>query len=206
MTSLFEPGRIGPVQVPNRIVMAPMTTRAADRDGFVTPQTLAYYSARARGGVGLITVEMASPERCGRHRQHELGIFDDRFLPGLARLASAIRAEGAKASIQLGHAGGHTRPDICGEAPIAPSAIAHVVEEVTTEDHHPRGDEQGAHRRDDGPLRCRGSPRRRGGFRLRRDPRRARLSYLPIPHPVREIGAATSMAAACRTAPASVSS
>ena len=133
MTSLFEPGRIGPVQVPNRIVMAPMTTRAADRDGFVTAQTLAYYSARARGGVGLITVEMASPERCGRHRQHELGIFDDRFLPGLARLASAIRAEGAKASIQLGHAGGHTRPDICGEAPIAPSAIAHVVEEVTTE-------------------------------------------------------------------------
>ena len=70
MTSLFEPGRIGPVQVPNRIVMAPMTTRAADRDGFVTAQTLAYYSARARGGVGLITVEMASPERCGRHRQH----------------------------------------------------------------------------------------------------------------------------------------
>src|SRR5215470_11934088 len=107
MASLFEPGRIGPVEVPNRIVMAPMTTRAADAEGFVTQQTIAYYTARARGGVGLITVEMASPERCGRHRQRELGIFDDRFLPGLTRLVRAIHAEGAKASIQLGHAGGH---------------------------------------------------------------------------------------------------
>jgi 2,4-dienoyl-CoA reductase-like NADH-dependent reductase (Old Yellow Enzyme family) len=133
MASLFEPGRIGPVEVPNRIVLAPMTTRAADREGFVTAQTIAYYSARARGGVGLLTVEMASPERCGRHRQHELGIFDDRFLPGLTRLAGAIHAAGAKACIQLGHAGGHTRPDICGEQPIAPSAIPHLVEEVTTE-------------------------------------------------------------------------
>jgi 2,4-dienoyl-CoA reductase-like NADH-dependent reductase (Old Yellow Enzyme family) len=133
MASLFEPGRIGPVEVPNRIVMAPMTTRAADREGFVTAQMIAYYTARARGGVGLVTVEMASPERCGRHRRRELGIFDDRFLPGLARLAGAIRAEGAKTSIQLGHAGGHTRPDICGEQPIAPSAIPHLVEEVTIE-------------------------------------------------------------------------
>lgn len=133
MTSLFEPGRIGPIEVPNRVVMASMTTRAADLDGFVTPQTIAYFAARARGGVGLVTVEMASPERCGRHRRRELGIYDDRFLPGLSQLAAAIHAHGAKASIQLGHGGGHTRTDICGEEPIAPSAIPHVVQEVTTE-------------------------------------------------------------------------
>ena len=133
MASLFEPGRIGPVEVPNRIVMASMTTRAADAEGFVTPQTLAYYIARARGGVGLITVEMASPERCGRHRRRELGIYDDRFLPGLRELVAAIHSQGAKASIQLGHAGGHTRADVCGEEPIAPSAIPHVVQEVTTQ-------------------------------------------------------------------------
>ena len=133
MASLFEPGRIGPIDVPNRVVMASMTTRAADEAGFVTPQTLAYFEARARGGVGLITVEMASPERCGRHRRRELGIYDDRFLPGLRQLVAAIHAQGAKASIQLGHAGGHTRADVCGEEPIAPSAIPHVVQEVTTE-------------------------------------------------------------------------
>jgi 2,4-dienoyl-CoA reductase-like NADH-dependent reductase (Old Yellow Enzyme family) len=74
---------------------------------------------------------MASPERAGRHRFRELGIYDDRFLPGLRRLTDALHARGAKASIQLGHAGGHTREDICGEAPIAPSAIPHFVFEVT---------------------------------------------------------------------------
>lgn len=131
--SLFDPGRIGPVKTRNRVLMASMTTRCADDEGFVTPNTIAYYKARAEGGVGLITVEMAAPERCGRHRRFELGIYDDRFLPGLTELVSVIHAAGAKASIQLGHGGGHTREDICGEAPIAPSAIPHVVQEFTTE-------------------------------------------------------------------------
>lgn len=113
--------------------MPAMTTRAADAEGFVTDQSLAYYRARARGGVGLITVEMASPERAGRHRHHELGIHSDVFLPGLTRLVDEIHRWGAKASIQLGHGGGHTRIDICGEQPIAPSAIPHPVQEITFE-------------------------------------------------------------------------
>jgi 2,4-dienoyl-CoA reductase-like NADH-dependent reductase (Old Yellow Enzyme family) len=130
---LLTPARIGSVEIKNRIVMPPMTTRTADADGFVTEDTVAYYMARARGGTGLITVEMASPEKCGRHRFHELGIYDDRFLPGLTRLVGEIHVGGAKASIQLGHGGGHTRKDICGETPIAPSAIPHPVYEITFE-------------------------------------------------------------------------
>jgi dimethylglycine catabolism A len=133
MNILLTPARIGSVQIPNRIVMPPMTTRTADAEGFVTDDTMAYYLARARGGVGLITVEMASPEKAGRHRRHEIGIYDDRFLPGLTRLVDAIHRAGSKASIQLGHGGGHTRRDICGETPIAPSAIPHPVYETTFE-------------------------------------------------------------------------
>jgi 2,4-dienoyl-CoA reductase-like NADH-dependent reductase (Old Yellow Enzyme family) len=129
----LQPGQIGPLHVPNRVIMAPMTTRKADRDGFVTDETIAYYVARARGGVGLITVEMASPEKVGRHRHFELGIYDDRFLPGLKRLVAAIHAQGAKAAIQLGHGGGHTRIDIAGEEPIAPSDVPHSVQEGHTE-------------------------------------------------------------------------
>jgi len=94
---------------------------------------VAYYMVRVRGGVGLITVEMASPEKAGRHRRRELGIYDDRFLPGLTRLVRDIHAGGARASIQLGHGGGHTRADICGESPVAPSAIPHSVFETTFE-------------------------------------------------------------------------
>jgi dimethylglycine catabolism A len=128
---LLTPARIGPAEIKNRIVMPPMTTRLSDDEGFVTDEAIAYYMARVRGGTGLITVEMASPERAGRHRRRELGIYDDRFLPGLQKLVAAIHAGGAKASIQLGHGGGHTRRDICGETPVAPSAIPHPVVETT---------------------------------------------------------------------------
>jgi 2,4-dienoyl-CoA reductase-like NADH-dependent reductase (Old Yellow Enzyme family) len=133
MNILLTPARIGPVEIKNRIVMPPMTTRTADDDGFITEECIAYYLARVHGGTGLITVEMASPEKAGRHRRREIGIYDNRFVPGLKRLVDAIHSGGAKASIQLGHAGGHTRADICGETPIAPSAIPHPVYETTFE-------------------------------------------------------------------------
>jgi 2,4-dienoyl-CoA reductase-like NADH-dependent reductase (Old Yellow Enzyme family) len=113
--------------------MPPMTTRGSDEEGHVTDQTVAYYMARVRGGVGLITIEMASPEKAGRHRRRELGIYKDDFIPGLTRLVAEIHGGGAKASIQLGHGGGHTRIDICGEQPVAPSAIPHPVYEITLE-------------------------------------------------------------------------
>src|ERR1041385_6164596 len=133
MNILLTPARIGPVTIPNRIVMPAMTTRTSDEEGHVTDASIAYYMARVRGGTGLITVEMASPEKAGRHRRRELGIYDDRFLPGLTNLVREIHRGGAKASIQLGHGGGHTRVDICGETPIAPSAIPHPVYETTLE-------------------------------------------------------------------------
>jgi dimethylglycine catabolism A len=133
MNILLTPARIGPIEIKNRIVMPPMTTRTADDEGFVTDDCIAYYMARVRGGTGLITVEMASPEKAGRHRRREVGIYDDRFIPGLRRLTDAIHGGGARAAIQLGHAGGHTRIDICGETPIAPSAIPHPVYETTFE-------------------------------------------------------------------------
>ncbi len=131
MSMLFSPKFIGAMEVRNRIVMPAMTTRLANEDGTVSDATIAYFAARAAGGTGLVTVEMASPERVGRHRFRELGIYDDRFVPGLQRLTESIHAHGAKASIQLGHAGGHTRQDICGETPIAPWALPHYVFEVT---------------------------------------------------------------------------
>ncbi len=131
---LLTPGRIGGVEMRNRVVMPSMTTRGADAEGHVTENTMAYFCERAEGGVGLITVEMASPEKAGRHRHFELGIYDDRFLPGLSRLVAALQERGAKVAIQLGHGGGHTRRDVNGgEPPVAPSAIPHVVQEGTTE-------------------------------------------------------------------------
>jgi len=133
MNILLTPARIGPAEIPNRIVMPPMTTRGSDAEGNVTDQTIAYYMARVRGGVGVILVVLASPEKAGRHRLRLRYFYHDGFIPGLTRLVSEIHRGGSKASIQLGHGGGHTRIDICGEQPVAPSAIPHPVYETTLE-------------------------------------------------------------------------
>ena len=90
MSALFSPAEIGGVESRNRIVMPPMTTRLADGEGHVTEKTIAYYRARAAGGVGLVTVEMTSPERVGRHRARELGIYDDRYRHGLGAVVPGL--------------------------------------------------------------------------------------------------------------------
>jgi 2,4-dienoyl-CoA reductase-like NADH-dependent reductase (Old Yellow Enzyme family) len=145
--ALLEPIDIGGTRIPNRIVLASMTTRLAEKDGSVTDALIAYYRARVRGGVGLITVEMASPEQEGRHRFSELGIFDDRYLPGLTRLVDALRSErdDVRLSIQLGHAGSRARSVVSGRDPIAPTALPTKVFEVEQENNPSKGNDQGTH-------------------------------------------------------------
>jgi 2,4-dienoyl-CoA reductase-like NADH-dependent reductase (Old Yellow Enzyme family) len=117
-----------------------MTTRLADGEGHTTAALSAYYRARVRGGVGLITVEMASPELSGKHRFGELGIYDDAFLPDLRRLVSELRSEGpdVRLSIQLGHAGSRSRRAVSGRTPVAPSAIPTSVFEIERETQTPQ--------------------------------------------------------------------
>ena len=186
MNILLTPARIGPVEIKNRIVMPPMTTRTADAEGFVTDDTSPITWRGCAAASGLITVEMASPEKCGRHRRHEIGIYDDRFLPGPTRLVAEIHRGGAKASIQLGHGGGHTRVDICGETPIAPSAIPHPVYETTFETIVPQEMTKARIAETVAAHVARRVARAKSRLRLRRNPCRARLSDLAIPRAVRE--------------------
>ncbi|MCM3847009.1 hypothetical protein ND486_12490 [Pseudonocardia sp. DR1-2] len=130
---LFDPIEIGGVRLRNRTLLPSMTTRLADDAGHVTDATLAYYRARAEGGVGLVTVEMASPEIAGKHRFRELGIYDDEFLPGLRRLVDTLHEAGARASIQLGHGGSRARSVVSGTTPVAPSAVPTPVFEIEAE-------------------------------------------------------------------------
>nr|WP_255497406.1 NAD(P)-binding protein [Pseudonocardia sp. SID8383] len=130
---MFDPIEIGGVRLRNRTLLPSMTTRLADDAGHVTEATLAYYRARADGGVGLVTVEMASPEIAGKHRFRELGIYDDMFLPGLRRLVDTLHEAGARASIQLGHGGSRARSVVSGTTPVAPSAVPTPVFEIDAE-------------------------------------------------------------------------
>lgn len=126
------------MEVRNRIVMPPMATGFASGDGSVTDRQVAYYEERARAGPGLIIVEISCIDApVGRGLARQICIDRDAFIPGLARLASAIKRHGARAAIQLHHAGRQTSSRITGLKPVAPSPIpgreGEMPEELTIE-------------------------------------------------------------------------
>ena len=98
---LLSPGRIGSMEIRNRIMLAPMGTRLA-QDGFVSQRTKDYYEARAQGGAGAIIVENATVDSTtGTRQSSSLLIDDDRFIPGMSELARVIKQHGARAVLQL---------------------------------------------------------------------------------------------------------
>lgn len=106
--------------------MPSMFTNLATIDGEVTSQMIEYYEARARGGVGLIVVEVAGIDPpYSKQGLNELRIDDPRFMAGLNELVESIHAHQARVFIQLFHAGRQTSPLITGgNQPVAPSPIA----------------------------------------------------------------------------------
>ena len=105
LTKLFEPGRIGQMELKNRLVMAPMGTRTSDKEGFITQQTIDFYVARAKGGVGLIISQTTPciPEKVRTADRAYLD--DDKYIPPLRKLSEAVHAHGSKMAIQLVHYG-----------------------------------------------------------------------------------------------------
>lgn len=131
--TLFEPFDVGGLRLRNRVMMAPMGSCQSDDDGFVTDQTVAYYARRAAGGLGAITVEAAliAPETHG----HEPGIHGPQFLPGLRRVADAIKAHGVAVGIQLMHPGRQVTSGPCvAPSPVAMNSIAPIPDELSVAD------------------------------------------------------------------------
>ncbi|SPD73409.1 NADH:flavin oxidoreductase [uncultured Desulfobacterium sp.] len=104
--NLMSPGYIGSLEIKNRIVTAPLWTGYGGRDGSVTPRTIAYYSEKAKGGSGLITVEYTYVDNIGSKSAFgQLGIYDDECIKDFALLARAIKDWGVRCAVQLAHAG-----------------------------------------------------------------------------------------------------
>ena len=120
---LWEPIRIGRMELKNRVVMPPMVTRYAADDGFVTERTRNYYGARARGGAGLIIVEATYVHRQGWAFPNQIGISDDKFIPKLSELVDTVHRHGAKIAIQLHHGGRQAKEALSGLQPVAPSPL-----------------------------------------------------------------------------------
>jgi len=121
--SLWDPIRLGGLELRNRTVMPAMGTGYASDRGEVTPRLLAYLRRRAEGGVGLVITEICAVHPLGKTFQRQLGIYDWCFLPGLSELAATVKKAGAAVAAQLHHAGRETYPQVIGEQPVAPSPI-----------------------------------------------------------------------------------
>ncbi|MHC2438155.1 oxidoreductase [Bradyrhizobium sp. USDA 4451] len=140
-TLLFSPMTIRGVTLKNRIVVPPMHQYSAEK-GFPTDWHLMNAGKFAAGGAGLVIVESTKVERRGCGTVGDLGIWDDKFIAPLSRLAGFIKQQNAVAGIQLGHSGRKARASRPWEGdrplersaaiedwdawtPVAPSAIAH---------------------------------------------------------------------------------
>lgn len=105
-SKLSEPGRIGNIQLKNRMIKAPQHTGLANPDGSVTDRMIRYYKEVAMGGPSMIIVEYAYVDNdASRASPCQLGISSMDHIAGLSLLAQTIQANGAKAAIQISHAG-----------------------------------------------------------------------------------------------------
>ncbi|MBQ6468638.1 MAG: acetoacetate decarboxylase family protein [Lachnospiraceae bacterium] len=115
---LFEKGKIGNVELKNRLVMTPMGTNLAELDGTVGPAMLAYFEARAKGGCGLIMPEICKVnEKTGVGMFRQIAATSDKHIPSLAKLASTVHKYGSKIFIQLHHPGREGMSSLIGGQP-----------------------------------------------------------------------------------------
>jgi 2,4-dienoyl-CoA reductase-like NADH-dependent reductase (Old Yellow Enzyme family) len=132
---LFSPFQLRSVVFANRIGVSPMC-QYSSQDGFATEWHLVHLGARAQGGAGLVTLEASAVTAEGRISPGDLGIWKDEHIPALKLIVEFIHTQGARAGIQLAHAGRKASmappfvaerlvtPDEGGWLPVAPSAIA----------------------------------------------------------------------------------
>jgi N-ethylmaleimide reductase len=120
---LFEPVRLGPLTLPNRIVMAPLTRSRAAAGGVQGEMNARYYAQRA--SAGLIISEATNISAQGRGYAFTPGIFSREQVAGWRVVTDAVHAAGGRIFCQLWHVGRISHPDLQAnyEAPVAPSAI-----------------------------------------------------------------------------------
>ncbi len=137
---LFSPINIGTMELKNRIVMSPMHTDYGNDDGTVSDRLCDYHLARARGGVGLITLEMCTISELEPYMPKTIGLSHDRFLPSLKEFTDAIHEQGTKIIPQMAHPGPESlAPYFHGTGTKGPSPVMchttkKMCQEMTLED------------------------------------------------------------------------
>ncbi len=104
----------------NRMMLAPLTNMQSNADGTLSDDEFHWLDMRAKGGFALTMTCAAHVQRSGQGFPGQLGIWSDDHLPGLTRLADAIRARGSISSVQIQHSGFRAMPELSGEPRVAP--------------------------------------------------------------------------------------
>ncbi|HET8869703.1 MAG TPA: alkene reductase [Aquabacterium sp.] len=125
-SKLFQPTRIGDIEVANRIVMAPLTrSRADEARGDIPGSAINVEYYRQRSNAGLIISEGTQISPIGKGYMATPGIYSSAQVEGWKPITQAVHAAGSKIVAQIWHVGRITHPELTGGAqPIAPSAIA----------------------------------------------------------------------------------
>jgi 2,4-dienoyl-CoA reductase-like NADH-dependent reductase (Old Yellow Enzyme family) len=110
-------------KVRNRVVLAAMTNKQSHADGTLSDDELGWLRARAEGGFGIVTTCAAHVTRDGQGWEGELGVFDDALVPGLTRLAGALRGHGALSLVQIFHGGVRAPSRLTGQQPWSASTF-----------------------------------------------------------------------------------
>lgn len=128
---LFQPIKLGEIELPNRIAMASMSRARTENPGLVpTPLQAEYYQQRA--SAGLILTEGTWPSREAIGAINVPGLFTAEQAEGWKRVTDAVHQAGGRIIVQLGHCGAVSHPDLLGGAlPLAPSAVS-VNQQVFT--------------------------------------------------------------------------
>jgi len=111
------------VTAPNRVALAPMTNLQSHADGSLSDDELRWLVMRAEGGFGVVSTCASHVALDGQGWPGELGIYDDKLLPGLERLASALREKGATSLVQIFHGGARADAKVSGIRPWSASEI-----------------------------------------------------------------------------------
>lgn len=133
---LFSPMTLGELELPNRLVMAPLTRVRSGREGVPGPLVVEHY--RQRASLGLIVSEGTYPSHAGQGFPGQPGLVTDQQLQGWSEVTAAVHAEGGRIFAQVMHAGRVTHEDTTGGYEVvAPSAIAIEGETRTYEGKKP---------------------------------------------------------------------
>lgn len=124
LLQLLQPYQLGNLELPNRIVMAPLTRMRADRNQAPTPMNAQYYAQRATAGLIISEATQISPQ--GTSLPQTPGIYSPEQIAGWQLVTQAVQERGGRIFLQLWHGGRCSHPSLQPnrELPVAPSAIA----------------------------------------------------------------------------------